>query len=180
MRKYGIYIALIIGLGFLVMNSCKKDEIQSPADYVKDKPHDPQMVGYWIGFVDAKFKTIGGKLVVYVSDTSTIYPAVSEYQSGGEDFTYQLKKENGHYIHSYDPASKTSSNYWYSGESDKEKVIYDVYALSGSSPSSYVEFDYIVYNTDTLITTDYNSAETRLIVRVDDPSKIPSTLKIKE
>ena len=167
-------------LSFLVLNSCKKDPVQTPEEFVMDKPHDPNIVGYWIGFVDAKFQTVGGKLIVIVSDTSTIYPAVSEFQSGGADFSYQLKKENGKYIHSYDPASKISQNHWYSGISGSEAVVYDVYAFSGSEPSSYLDFEYQVYNTDTLITADYASGDTRLLVRVDDPSKIPTTLKIKE
>jgi hypothetical protein len=180
MRKYGFYLSVIIGLFVLVLGACKKDPVQTPAEFVQDKPHDPNMVGYWIGFADAKIEVVSGVIKVTLTDTSTIFPAVSEFQSGGADFSYVLKKENGNYIHSYDPNSKNSENYWYSGVSGKEKVVYDVYALGGGEPSSYLEFDYIVYNTDTLITTDYTHGETRVLVRLADPSKIPSTLKIKQ
>lgn len=180
MRKIGFYLAIILGLGVVVLSSCKKDPVQTPAEFAQERPHDPDMVGYWIGFVDAKFQTVGGKLIVIVSDTSTIYPAVSEFQSGGADFSYVLKKENGNYTHAYDPASKNSENYWYSGVSGNEKVVYDVYQFGDGEPSTYLEFDYKVYNTDTLIITDYYTAETRLLVRIADPSKILLTLNIKE
>jgi hypothetical protein len=71
-------------------------------------------------------------------------------------------------------------HFWYSGVSGKQKTVYNVFAQGGSAPSTNVDFDYEVYNTDTLIIVDYASNEKRLIVRVADPSNIPSTLKIKE
>ena len=181
MMKYlRIYLVFFIGLGVLALGSCKKDEVQTPADYVKELPHDADIIGSWIGFVDVKFTSVGGEIILDVTDTSTIYPAISKYNSDGSDFSYSLKRENGHYIHSYDPNTKNSMNFWYSGVSGKQKTVYNVFAQEGAAPSTNVDFDYEVYNTDTLIVVDYSSNEKRLIVRVADPSNIPSTLKIKE
>lgn len=180
MKSLSIYFIVFIGLSVILLGSCKKDEPQSPADFVKDKPHDVDMVGYWIGYVYVKYQYYGGKIMPDVTDTSTIYAAVSEYQSSGADFSYGLKKKNGHYIHSYDPATKNSEQYWFSGISGKQKTIYDVFAQAGAEPSTFVDFDYEVYNTDTLIIVDYGTGEKRLLVRVADPANIPSTLKIKE
>jgi len=152
----------------------------SPEEFVKDKPHDDNIVGYWIGFVDVKFTSIAGKIVLDVTDTSLIYPAVSEYNASGADFSYRLERVNGHYTHSYDQSSKNSEDYWYSGTSGSQNTVYDVFSLTQADASTRVDFDYEVFNTDTLIINNYNSGEKRLLVRIDDPSKIPSGLKIKE
>jgi len=181
MKWIKYFAAIIMVSGMLFTMACKKAEVQTPADYVKDLEHDPNVVGYWIGYAYAKFETINGKFIVIVSDTSTIFPAVSEYQSSGADFAYSLKKENGNYIHAYDPSTQSSLNYWYSGpSSSNERVVYDVYSIDGKSVSTRIDFDYQVYNVDTLIANDHNTGFKRLLVRVADPSKIPSTLKIKE
>jgi outer membrane lipoprotein-sorting protein len=175
------FFALTIILALLFSLACNKDDEQNPADYVKDLEQDTNVVGFWMGYVDAKFETIQGEFKVIVSDTSTIFPALSEYQSDGADFSYALKKENGHFIHSYDPASQNSLDYWYSGPSSStERIVYDVYSIDGKNISTRIDFDYMVYNIDTLVINDRNTGVKRLLVRVADPSKIPSTLKIKE
>ena len=175
------FSALTVILAMLFSLACNKEEGQSPADYVKGLEHDPNVVGFWIGYVDAKFQTIQGEFKVIVSDTSTIFSALSEYNSDGADFSYALKKENGHYIHSYDPTTKTSLDYWYSGPSSSaERVVYDVYSTDGINSSTRIDFDYMIYNVDTLVINDRNTGIKRLLVRVADPSKIPSTLKILE
>ncbi len=159
--------------------ACNKSEDAEPATYVKDFEHDTNVIGYWIGFTDAEIKSINGKVVVIMSDTSTILPAVSEYRADGADFSYDLKKENGEFIHSYDPNAKRNMNYWYSGSSSAtEKVVYDVYSIDGKNISTTLDFDYQVYNTDTLIINDRGTNTKRVLVRLEDPSKIPPTLKI--
>jgi hypothetical protein len=172
---------LAAGVAAMMMSvSCSDDDVDVAA-YVKDKEQDPAVVGYWIGFEDAEIKTINGKLVLIMSDTSTIYPSVSQYVEDGSDFAYALKKENGHFIHSYDPSTKISLNYWYTGPSTAtESVLYEVYSIDGKNISTTIDFDYMEYNTDTLIINDRTTDKKRVLVRVADPSNIPSTLKIKE
>ncbi|RLD66753.1 MAG: hypothetical protein DRI84_04105 [Bacteroidetes bacterium] len=180
MRNIRVLFVLISVLGLLFSVSCSKEE-ENPEDFVKDLEHDPNVIGFWIGYVDAKFETIQGKLKVIVSDSSEIYPAVSEYHSSGADFSYSLKQESGHYIHEYNPSSQMCNDYWYSGPlSSTERVVYDVYSTDGVSVSSRVDFEYQIYNVDTLIINSTSGGGTRLLVRIEDPSKIPSTLKIKE
>lgn len=180
MKKIHLFISIIVFTGALFTISCTKKVVVTPSEYVQDKPHDRDVIGFWVGYADVTFKTINGALVLDVTDTSTIYPAVSEYKSDGSDFSYQLKKENGHYTHAYDPNTKNSLNFWYTGISGNQKTLYEVYSIGDASPSTRVDFDYEVYNTDTLIIHVYSSGEKRLLVRVADPSKIPSGLKIKE
>jgi len=180
MKKIQLFASIVLVMGVLLAVSCKKKDTITPEEFVQDKPHDKDVIGYWIGYADVTFKTVNGELILDVTDTSTIYPAVNEYKKDGSDFSYRLKKENGHYIHSYDPNSKISLNYWYTGVSGNQKTLYDVFSIGGADPSSTIDFDYQVYNTDTLIIHIYSTDEKRLLVRIADPSKIPSGLKIKE
>jgi len=180
MKNIRIYMALVLGIAIMTFASCTKDPKQTPEEYVKDLPRDKEVVGFWMGYVYGEVKSISGKEYLTITDTSTIYNGISEFQSGGADFAYRLKKENGEYIHSYDPSSKSSQAYWYSGKSGAETVVYDVYAQAGAEPSTRVDFEYRVFNTDTLITADYVTGDFRILVRLADPSKIPDSLKIQK
>jgi len=175
-------LALFFGFAALIFTAaCNKDDDVSPAEFVKDKEQDTAVIGYWLGFEDAEIKSINGKIVIVMSDTSTIYPSVNEYRADGADFSYSLKKKDGDFIHEYDPDTRISLNYWYTGPSTAtEKVLYDVYTIDGKNISTTIDFDYFKYNVDTLIINDRNQDEKRVLVRIADPSKISSTLKIKQ
>jgi len=180
MKKHIAYLSLVMMVFVMIVSACKKTPVQTPEEYVKDLPRDKEVVGFWVGYVYGKVKVLNGKTLLTITDTSTIYHGLSEFQSGGADFSYLLKKENGRYIHAYDPNSRNSLNYWYTGKSGDETVVYDVFANPGAAPSTRVDFEYKVFNTDTLITTDYASGEKRILVRIADPMHIPDSLKILE
>jgi len=180
MKKIHLFVSIIVFAAVLFTISCTKKDVVTPEEFVKDKPHDQDVIGFWIGYTDVTFKTVAGQLIIDVTDTSTIYPAVNEYNSNGADFSYQLKKENGHFIHAYNPSSQISENYWYTSSSGGQKTLYEVYSIGDADASSRTDFDYEVYNTDTLIIHSYSSEKKQLLVRVADPSQIPSGLKIKE
>jgi len=173
-------LAVIIVMLFTL--ACMKDEEwRTTADYVKDFEQAPNLVGFWICYDEDGLKYTNGFREPNANDSSKILALIYEYRADGTDFMYYLKKENGHYTHSYDPASIISLDYWYTEtiESD-ETIVYDVQDAGSNLSRTELEFYYLPYNVDTIIFSDYSTGIHCLMVRIADPSKILSTLEIEE
>ena len=182
MKTIRIFSVLVAIIGMLFTLACMKNEDRrTTADYVKDLEQAPNLIGFWICYDKDGLKYTNGFREPNANDSSKIIPVVYEYRADGTDFVYYLKKENDHYIHSYNPATKTSLDYWYTATNESsETIVYDVQDAGNNLSRTELEFRYLPYSVDTIIYGDYSTNTHFLMVRIADPSKILSTLEIEE